>query len=63
MSCIQLEDKRPLTKEEKAKGWERRPYYGYDPEKMCAVCAAGWYVELAAQRLETAKRTGSRHGL
>ena len=50
-SCIQLEEDRPLTREERAKGWERRPFCGYDHRRMCNACAVYWWAEMAAQVL------------
>lgn len=49
-SCMTREERRELTKKEKADGWAR-PFYAYDPERMCAACQAYWYAELAAQTL------------
>ena len=50
-SCLQQEERRPLTKEEKSHGWERRPFFAYDSERMCAACAAYYHAERAAQLL------------
>lgn len=51
-TCIQDEAARPLTDAEQARGWARRPFYGYDQERMCSHCASYWFAERAAQKLE-----------
>ncbi len=53
------------TEDSCLKRWHQQgtPYYKYDSEDMCACCAAYWHVTMAAQRLRTARRTGSSHGL
>ncbi len=51
-SCIMHEDKRPLTKTEKALGWVQRPFYGYQPDNMCCTCRAYWHAENARQAIE-----------
>lgn len=50
-SCVQKEEDRPLTKEEKRKDWARRPFFAYDPDRMCAGCRAYFFAEMAAQTL------------
>lgn len=50
-SCIQAEEDRPLTKVEKNQGWTRRPFFAYEPDMMCAGCAAYFFAERAAQTL------------
>ena len=42
---------------------KRTPWHKLNPDEMCATCAAYWHTTSAAQHLETAKRTGSHHGL
>lgn len=49
--CLQGEEDRPLTKEEKGRGWARRPFWAYSPSRMCDACAAYWHAERAAQIL------------
>lgn len=46
-SCLRLEEERPLTREEREKGWSRRPYWAYDPQRMCRGCAACWHGNMA----------------
>lgn len=50
-SCIRAEETRPLDKRERSRGWEMRPYYAYDPGRMCHGCAACWYANMARLRL------------
>lgn len=50
-SCIQKEEDRPLTKAEKTNGWARRPFFAYDPARMCNACLSYYYAERAAQML------------
>lgn len=50
-SCLQAEEDRPLTKEEKQAGWVCRPFFAYDPLRMCSGCQAYFYAERAAQVL------------
>jgi hypothetical protein len=50
-SCLQAEEKRPLSKEEKAAGWVVRPFFGYRTERMCGPCQAYYHAERAAQEL------------
>lgn len=51
-SCLALEDIRPLTRQEKAQGWVRRPFWAYNPQKLCMGCQAYWHTERAAQQLQ-----------
>jgi hypothetical protein len=46
-SCIREEEGRPLRRSETDKGWVRRPYSAYDPERMCHECAACWHANMA----------------
>jgi hypothetical protein len=50
-TCLQREEARPLTREEKRLGWARRPFSAYQPERLCGGCAAYWFAEMAAQQL------------
>lgn len=50
-SCVQAEDERPLTRQEKKEGWARRPFWAYAASKMCPNCAAYYFAERAAQML------------
>lgn len=50
--CMTLEEFRPLTRKERADGWDRRPFSAYDPERMCGECRAYWHAEMAAQTLD-----------
>src|SRR5215831_5951121 len=50
-SCIMKEEYRPLTASEKARGWERRPFWAYDTARLCSACLAYYYAERAAQVL------------
>lgn len=50
-SCITAEEERPLTKEEKAKDWHRRPFNAYDHRRMCNGCAAYWFASMASNVL------------
>ncbi len=49
--CLQAEEGRKLTREEMKRGWTRRPFNAYDPEKMCNNCRAYWFAEMLAQSL------------
>lgn len=53
-SCIRAEAERPLTPAEKREGWVGRPFWAYDPDKLCTACRAYWHAELAAQALHEA---------
>lgn len=53
-SCLTREEKRPLTKAEKDKGWYARPFYAYDTAKMCTGCEAYYHAERAAELLHNA---------
>lgn len=48
-SCVRKESKRLLSIEEKEKkrNWGQRPFYGYDPSRMCSACAAYWHASMA----------------
>lgn len=46
-SCVQREEERPLTRAERARGWARRPFGGYDAASMCSACAAYWHASMA----------------
>lgn len=50
-SCVVAEDSRPLTREEKGKGWARRPFNAYDHRRMCNGCAAYWFASMTANVL------------
>lgn len=50
-SCLMIEEERPLTSQERAKGWARRPFYAYDDNKLCNGCCSYWHAERAAQVL------------
>jgi hypothetical protein len=50
-TCLQREEARPLTREEKKLGWARRPFSAYEPGRLCGGCAAYWYAEMCAQQL------------
>lgn len=50
-SCMQAEEDRPLDREEKKKGRTRRPFFAYDPRRMCRGCQAYFFAERAAQEL------------
>lgn len=45
-SCVQREEERALTRQERERGWERRPFLAYDPLRMCAACAAYWHASM-----------------
>ncbi len=57
--CFDREEHRPLTRAEKDKGWARRPFSAYDPDKMCRGCAAYFHAECAALRLDEACALGA----
>lgn len=62
VSCIQKENDRKLTGTEiEENGWARRPFYAYDPERMCSGCRAFYYTELAAQELHRMRCDQVRH--
>lgn len=50
-TCLQREEERPLTRDEKKLGLGRRPFSAYEPGHLCGGCAAYWYAEMAAQQL------------
>lgn len=50
-SCIQAEEDRALTRDEKRQGWSHRPFYAYDSSRMCSGCQAYYHAERAAQVL------------
>jgi hypothetical protein len=50
-SCIQQERARPLSTREINRGWQQRPFDGYDDSRMCAGCAAYWHSTRAEQCL------------
>lgn len=50
-SCIHREEERAPTKAEAREGMVRRPFYAYDPDRLCLSCRAYWRVSLAAQDL------------
>ena len=49
--CIHKEEERPLTKKEVDLGWTRRPFWAYDPDRMCSACRCYFLQERAAQEL------------
>lgn len=49
--CLEAEEDRPLTKEERRQGWARRPFWAYSSDRMCAGCQAYFHAERAAQLL------------
>lgn len=49
--CLQAEQARPLTREEKREGLERRTFDYYDHNRLCGGCRAYWFQEMAAQQL------------
>lgn len=59
-SCIQAEEDRPLTKEEKKDGWSRRPFWAYETKRMCNGCLAYYFAERAAQVLHEMYCNGVR---
>lgn len=50
-SCIEAEGGRPLTPAERRDGWTRRPFWAYQPERMCGGCRAYFHAQRAAQCL------------
>jgi hypothetical protein len=50
-SCIKCEGERKPTRAEERDGMVSRPYYAYDPDRLCLSCRAYWRVSLAAQDL------------
>jgi hypothetical protein len=50
-SCVTAEETRPLDREEKKKGWARRPFNAYDHRRMCNGCAAYWFATMASNVL------------
>lgn len=55
-ACIAKEEDRPLTRQEKAKGWARRPWSAYDPARLCDACAAYWFAGMVCVSLESIQR-------
>jgi hypothetical protein len=56
ISCSCAEERRPLTSEEKKRGWTRRPFYAYDATRMCDPCAAYWFATMCSNVLGDIKR-------
>jgi len=54
--CMCAEDDRELTAAEKRKGWSQRPFFAYDPDRMCPTCAAYWHAAMAGLALDRAVR-------
>jgi hypothetical protein len=50
-ACIQQPDQPSCLAQQEAKGRRRVAFCDYQPEMMCAACAAYWHVEMAAQQL------------
>lgn len=42
-TCLHAEALRPLTRQEKAKNWQCRPFYAYNPQRLCLACRAYWH--------------------
>jgi hypothetical protein len=61
-SCVTTEELRPLTKEEKGRGWSRRPFYAYDHRRMCNGCAAYWFASMAALTVDDLVRSDALYG-
>jgi hypothetical protein len=61
-SCVTAEEERPLTKEEKGRGWSRRPFYAYDHRRMCNGCAAYWFASMAALTVDDLVRSDALYG-
>jgi len=55
-SCLAAEEYRPLDRAERAKGWSCRPYWAYQPARMCDTCAARWHANMARLALLDAIR-------
>jgi hypothetical protein len=50
-SCLMREEARPLTVQERKKGWARRPFFAYEENNLCGTCCAYWHAQRAAQIL------------
>jgi len=49
--CANQPDQPSCLAQQEAKGRRCVAFGDYQPEKMCAACAAYWHAEMAAQRL------------
>lgn len=47
VKCLQGEAERPLTRAELEKGWVARPFFAYDPDRMCCGCRAYFFLSLS----------------
>lgn len=67
-TCLEREAARPLSTVEQLLGYVHRPWYAYQPDKLCAACAARWHLALARDllrhlhqpRIKTGKAGGTR---